>query len=158
MSDSSISTDKVEKCMLDAVSKSDNKDLDKEDEVVSAHNIYKVPILLINEDKYQGGWYSHNIFEALCTDYLSYDPQICQAKNPTVANSTGIGSIIIIVICIFLILTIIVYFYKRTIERSLDDTIAEKIKKQAQGSLGQYHIFQDRENSVMSKGIDVVKK
>lgn len=150
-----LSVEDIDFCMYE-LSQPSNTVLEDDVNSFDIHHIYRVPTLLINGVKYKGNWYSHSFFETICEDYFSHDHEACKAKNPS-SSSSGIGAVIIVLLCVSVLLIIVLMLYKKFIERSLDETIAEKIKKQTQGSLGQYHMFQDRENSIMRKGIDVVK-
>ena len=147
---------KVDECMIGAMKDENNSILPFEDENFEGHKVYRIPTLVVNGSKYKGNWYSHLFFETLCEEYFSHEHDLCLTKNPS-KSETGVGAIILIIILVLLILIIVIYLYKKFIERFLDETIAEKIKKQTQGSLGQYHIFKDKENSIVRKGIDVIK-
>ena len=146
----------IDKCMIDAMENEANSLLEYEDKNYEGFKVYRIPTLVVNESKYKGNWYSHLFFETLCNDYFSHEPDLCLSKNLS-RDKAGIGSIILIVMFVVLIMVIVIVLYKKFIERFLDETIADKIKKQTQGSLGQYHIFKDKENSIVRKGIDVVK-
>lgn len=159
MSELSIEKSDIEKCMLDAMNNSKNTILSNDDAKYESNYISKIPTLLVNGIKYKGSFFSHTIFETLCNDYFSDDPEACNLLNLSVEEepSSNAGSIILIMLALIICLIVVVILYKKFIEKSLDETIAEKIKKQAQGSLGQYHIFQDRENSIVKKGVDIEK-
>ena len=159
MSELSIEKSEIEKCMLDAMNNSKSTLLSNNDAKFESNNISKIPTLLVNGVKYKGSFFSHTIFETLCNDYFSDDPEACNLLNLSAEEepSSNTGSIILIIFALIVCLIVVVVLYKKFIEKSLDETIAEKIKKQAQGSLGQYHIFQDRENSIVKKGVDIEK-
>ena len=159
MSELSIGKSDIEKCMLDAMNNTKNTLLSDDDSKFESNYITKIPTLLVNGIKYKGSFFSHAIFETLCNDYFSDDPEACNLLNLSAEEepSSNTGSIILIIFALIVCLIVVVILYKKFIEKSLDETIAEKIKKQDQGSLGQYHIFQDRENSIVRKGVDIEK-
>jgi len=59
----------------------------------------------------------------------------------------GVGAVFLIILVIGVISLMIIWCYKRFVNRSLETSIDEKIQTQTIFSLGQYQIFRDSETS-----------
>jgi len=64
----------------------------------------------------------------------------------------GIGSILIIIVIITLISLLVLFCYRKYINRKLHISIDEKIQTQTIYSLGQYQVFQDQQVPKKDKG------
>lgn len=162
MENLNIEKSEVENCMSNAINHSNNHLLDLEDKNYLSYSVFKVPTIIINGVTYKGNLLAQNVFEEVCShlvgnkDGINADwcTEMLINENKPKDSLTGL---FLLSIGITVILILFIFLYKKSIERSLDETIAEKIKQQAQGSLGQYHIFNDNDNSIVSKGIEVQK-
>lgn len=152
----------IEYCMNNAIKHPNNHLLFKEDKSFLSYSVFKVPTLIINGVTYKGPWLVNSIFEEICSHFPFSDQttnaEMCMQflinENNPKESSSYLG-LAILSFSITVILIVFLFLYKRSFDRSLDETIAEKIKKQAQGSLGQYHIFSDNNNSI--RGIEIEK-
>jgi hypothetical protein len=120
------------------------------------NKIYKVPTILINGVKYKGSWYSKYIFDAICTGFLD-DNAICNAKKDAkivIESGYGFGTILIIFLLITCIMLVVLYCYRRVVNRQLEQSLNEKIQTQTIFSLGQYQVFKD---DTGRKSVDVTK-
>jgi hypothetical protein len=151
----------IETCMSNAIKHPINHLLFKEDKAFLSYSVFKVPTLIVNGVTYKGPWLVNSIFEEICSHFSFNDKntnaEMCKQFliNENSQNENSYLGLAILSISITVILIIFLFLYKRSFDKSLDETIAEKIKKQAQGSLGQYHIFSDTNNSI--RGIEIEK-
>ena len=71
------------------------------------------------------------------------DPiEICK-NSPVDSSSFGWGGILLIILLIIILNIILIYCYKRIVNKSLESSIEDKIQTQTIFSLGQYKVFQD---------------
>ena len=155
-----INIDKIKQCMNNAITDKNNYLLLREDKAFLDRSVFKVPTIIINGETYQGMFSAVKIFEEICSHiYSGSTVQSCidELSPKDIEEQYEFTEILILSIAICFIILFFLYLYKRSIERSLDETITEKIKKQAHGSLGEYHIFNSNDNSMISKGIEIVK-
>lgn len=115
-----------------------------------------MPELLINGVKYRGSWLGKYIFDSICTGFLD-DESICGTPGPeeTKAESGfGFGTILVILVLVCLTTVVLLICYRRIVNKSLEDSLNEKIQTQTIFSLGQYRVFKEDE-STGRKTIDV---
>jgi hypothetical protein len=122
------------------------------------HNnkVYKIPEIMINDTKYKGSWYSKFILDAICTGFVIFNEEereVCNKKaiqsSGSKGNGVSIGTIIIICVIITICMVIVLYCYKRVVNRSLEQTLNEKIQQQTIFSLGQYQVFKDDNRGIV---------
>jgi Na+/melibiose symporter-like transporter len=103
-----------------------------------------MPQILINSVKYKGSWYSKYILDAICTGFTE-DQTICHKAKSVDQDSSGVGFGFIILVTLVSCFSMIVllYCYKRVVNRSLEQSLNEKIQQQAIHTLGQYQVFKD---------------
>jgi hypothetical protein len=101
----------------------------------------KIPQITINGIKYNGSWYSKFIFDAICAGFV--DDEVCKIKANDIVVQTGVGfgSIITIIFITLSISFIILYCYRRSMNRQLEYAISEKIRAQTAVSVSQYQAF-----------------
>ena len=107
--------------------------------------IYSIPDLFINGVPYRGTWYSKYIFRSICNGFLD-DAKICEGINPreVIYNQrVGNGVLIFIIVMIILVTSCSLMFYKRYINKNLEDALSERIEEQTMKSISQYQMFQD---------------
>lgn len=152
----------IEDCMNNAIKHPLNHLLVREDKGFLSYSVFKVPTLIINGVTYKGPWLASSIFEEICSHFSFADQntnaEVCKQflLSELSPKQTSYVGLALLSFSITIILIVFLFLYKRSFDRSLDETIAAKIKKQAQGSLGQYHIFSDNNNS-MVRGIEIEK-
>lgn len=109
--------------------------------------VYRNPELMLNGVKYKGDWYSKYIFNTICIGFID-DDDICATPKPTdvkVGNNKNWGMRIILYsgIGIVVLMLILLWCYKRFINRALEESLTERIQLQTMTSIGQYKSFKE---------------
>jgi len=125
----------------------------------SAFRVYAFPQLYLNGVRFQGNWYGKFIFSDICTGFIN-DDSICATPDPekltqSKESGLGVGSVLLIIFIICLAMIVLLICYKRVVNKSLEQSLNEKIQTQTIHSLGQYHVFKDE--STGRKTIDSTK-
>jgi len=119
--------------------------IDNDYNTFNKRKIYSIPDLFINGVPYRGTWYSKYIFRSICNGFLD-DAKICEGINPreVIYNQrVGNGVLIFIIVMIILVTSCSLMFYKRYINKNLEDALSERIEEQTMKSISQYQMFQD---------------
>ena len=119
--------------------------IDNDYNTFNRRKIYSIPDLYINGVPYRGTWYSKYIFRSICNGFLD-DANICEGINPreVIYNQrVGNGVLIFIIVMIILVTSCSLMFYKRYINKNLEDALSERIEEQTMKSISQYQMFQD---------------
>jgi hypothetical protein len=114
------------------------------------HNnkVFKIPEILINDVKYKGGFYSKFILDAICTGFVNSPEEMAVCHQTRyqfveVGPTLNLFTIIVIVVIITFCMIIALYCYRRIVNRSLEQSLNEKIQQQAIFSMGQYQVFKE---------------
>ena len=108
--------------------------------------------MFINGVPYRGSWYSKYIFRSICNGFLD-DSKICEGINPreVIYNQRVGNSVLIFIIVITILVTSCsLLFYKKYINKNLEDALNERIQEQALKSISQYQMFTDSKNKSTS--------
>lgn len=119
--------------------------IDSDYSTFARRKIYSIPDLFINGVPYRGSWYSKYIFRSICNGFLD-DSKICEGINPRdLLYHQRIGNTLLffIIIITILVTCFSLLCYKRYINKSLEDTMNERIQEQAMKSISQYQKFRD---------------
>ena len=119
--------------------------IDSDYSTFAKRKIYSIPDLFINGVPYRGSWYSKYIFRSICNGFLD-DSKICEGINPRdLLYHQRIGNTLLffIIIITILVTCFSLLCYKRYINKSLEDTMNERIQEQAMKSISQYQKFRD---------------
>jgi hypothetical protein len=137
----------VEDCMIEQLSIKDEEKsmLAKDYNLYNKYSIHRFPQILINEIKYKEEWLAQQIFHSICESSLANDA-VCQPPKPgetqidlnPVDDNIGVGSIILLLFLIVICMLMIAYCYRRIVNRTIDETIEERIAKQTKDSVGNY--------------------
>jgi hypothetical protein len=136
----------LDKCMTQVIEYESK--IDNDYNTFAKRKIYSIPDLFINGVPYRGSWYSKYIFRSICNGFLD-DSKICEGINPRdVLYNQRIGnSVLIFIIVITVIVTSCsLLFYKKYINKNLEDALNERIQEQAMKTISQYQMFHDSKN------------
>jgi hypothetical protein len=133
--------------MMTEISKKDQQKtvMAKDYDLYNKFSVHRYPQIIINEMKYKEEWLAQMIFHSICESNLANDP-ICQPPkegekqidlNPT-EDDIGFGTLILLVFLILLCMLIIAYCYRRIVNRTIDESIEDRIVKQTRDSVGNY--------------------
>jgi hypothetical protein len=106
--------------------------------------VFRLPEILINNVKYRGSWSARFLLDAICTGFTE-DQAVCASTRLFTVedNGIGFGMIVIIIAIITSSMVVVLYCYKRIVNRSLEQSLNEKIREQTLFSLNQYQVFKD---------------
>ena len=154
-----VNTKKNELCMNKAIGietsiEGENYNtLIKEDfDLFESSQIHRFPTITLNNVKYKDEWLAQSVFKKICEQYLSNQP-VCAPKKPNEEinlrpsndNSLSISTLILLTLIIFFSMLLILYCYRRAVNRTIEESIEERIFKQTQDSVGNYSKM-DRNN------------
>lgn len=143
-----IDNSKVEECMQAEITKKDQQIsvMAKDYDLYNKYSVHRYPQIIINEMKYKEEWLAQQVFHFICESNLANDP-VCQPPkpgetqielNPTDDDDIGFGTLILLVFIILLCMLIIAYCYRRIVNRTIDESIEDRIVKQTRDSVGNY--------------------
>jgi hypothetical protein len=134
----------VENCMTKALTDPKSTVLSADKSQFEGKRIRRYPTIMFNGIKYKGSWLAQHVFHSVCEGFLS-DHSVC--KKDTTAEITadveesselsGFGIALIVFIVIFTMI-IIVLCYRRIVNKTIDETIEDRIYKQTKDSVGNY--------------------
>eukprot|EP00340_Litonotus_pictus_P002429 CAMPEP_0170517792 /NCGR_PEP_ID=MMETSP0209-20121228/3657_1 /TAXON_ID=665100 ORGANISM="Litonotus pictus, Strain P1" /NCGR_SAMPLE_ID=MMETSP0209 /ASSEMBLY_ACC=CAM_ASM_000301 /LENGTH=475 /DNA_ID=CAMNT_0010803133 /DNA_START=1 /DNA_END=1428 /DNA_ORIENTATION=+ len=142
-----ISNSQVEECMTEnlAPMADDKKNYLKDDYAkYESESIHRFPQIVINKKMYKGNWLAQSIFKNICDNYLSNDDVCKPPKKVDVIdlteseNEISAGTIILILLVIVFTMVIITYCYRRIVNKTIDETIENRIFNQTKDSVGNY--------------------
>ena len=136
----------LNKCMTQVIEYESK--IDNDYNTFAKRKIYSIPDLFINGVPYRGSWYSKYIFRSICNGFLD-DSKICEGINPrdVLYNQRMGNSVLIFIIVITVLVTSCsLLFYKKYINKNLEDALNERIQEQAMKSISQYQMFHDSKN------------
>ena len=107
--------------------------------------VYKTPELMINGVKYRGDWYSRYIFNSICSGFIE-DDEICGTPKPEEVKTSNFAFKIILytILVIVILMVVLLICYRRYVNRSLEDTLNQKIEEQAMKVIGEYNAFKEK--------------
>lgn len=105
--------------------------------------------------KYKGTWLASNIFNAIRSGFTEDDNDYDFDRSDDRNSGISGASVAMICLSIFFIMIVILFICKRMINRSLEESLNDKIEKQTIFSLGQYQVFKD--DNTGRKPVDIVK-
>ena len=125
--------------------------IDNDYDTFNKRKIYSIPDLYINGIKYRGTWYSKYIFKSICNGFLD-NANICEEKNPeeVISNKkegNGVFIFFIIMIIIILVTSCYLMYYKKYINKNLEEALSEKTEGETLKSISKYKMFVDNNNS-----------
>lgn len=135
--------EKIENCMKDLIQQKSKVEDDYN--LFNKKKVYKVPELMINGVKYRGTWLSKNIFTTICNGFLD-DDEICTAVTPDeIESSKKFGFTFVLFICvgIFVLMIVLLFCYRRIINKYLTETLNNRIQTQAMKTISQYNAFKE---------------
>ena len=120
--------------------------------------IFAIPELTINGIKYKGSWYGKNIFNAICNGFIDNE-KICgkeASSNNIINRFFNWGILIIVTIMIFIILICTLLCYKNIINQSFEQTLNDRIQKQAMKVINQYQALKEGKENKNETKIEIV--
>ena len=123
--------------------------IDNDFNTFAKRKIYSIPDLFINGVPYRGSWYSKYIFRSICNGFLD-DSKICEGINPRdVIYNQRVGNSVLtfIIVIIILVTCCSLLFYKKYINKNLEDALNERIQEEALKSISRYQKFPDTSKS-----------
>ena len=125
--------------------------IDNDYDTFNKRKIYSIPDLYLNGIKYRGTWYSKYIFRSICNGFLD-NANICEEKNPeeVISNKkegNGVFIFFIIMIIIILVTSCYLMYYKKYINKNLEEALSEKTEGETLKSISKYKMFVDNNNS-----------
>ena len=141
-------TDKYEdlaytECIIDMIG--EHSKIEEDYKKFEKKKIFRVPTLLINGIKYRGNWLGKSIFNSICDAFID-DNSICEISDPHSVIKTkkfSVGLIVVVSIILFLLMILLLFCYRRYVNRSLEMTLSEKIQEQALKRINQYKAFKE---------------
>lgn len=141
----SIENKKIENCMLNAIKDDQDKDkltiLEDDYQMYDKLAIHRFPQIVINGVKFKDQWSANNVFKYICETVLTNDevcnPQI-SSSNEDVSDGVPVGLIVFITIILFIFMIIVAYCYRRLVNKTIDETIEERICKKTHDSVSNY--------------------
>ncbi len=113
--------------------------------------IYEYPMIALNGIKFKGTWLPRTIFNSICTSFID-DQEICGSvkMGNSYLNSFSFSTrLIVFISLLFSFFTLIlICCYRRFINRSLEQSIIEKIQSQTISSIGKYHSAKMEKNQL----------
>ena len=147
MDEVKVSRKEVEDCMKSSLSPVTEEDdlLKKDYEDFESNSIYRYPQITINEFKYKDSWMAMKVFNTICETVL-FDDEVCKTPSPgkqkiqvsNINNEISVGTIILLVFIIAFCMLIIAYCYRRIVNKTIDESIEDRIFRQTQDSVGNY--------------------
>lgn len=141
-----IETSKVEDCMLTQITASDEvTNVMKQDyDLYTKYSVHRYPQIIINDIKYKGNWLAQSVFKSVCEKDLSNDP-VCEPPKPEQQidlnyydEEIGIGTIILVIFIVLFCMLLIVYCYRRIVNKTIEESIEDRIFNQTKSSVGNY--------------------
>ena len=120
--------------------------------------IFAIPELTINGIKYKGSWYGKKIFNAICNGFIDNE-KICgkeASSNNIINRFFNWGILIIVTIMIFIILICTLLCYKNIINQSFEQTLNDRIQKQAMKVINQYQALKEGKENKNETKIEIV--
>lgn len=136
----------IETCMQNMIN--EESKIEDDFEMFNRKRIYKTPELLLNGVKYRGTWFNQYIFNSICNGFIN-DMEICKDKSSKIATTgkshTNVGKILItsISLVIFVIMILLLFCYRRSINRTLEEKLNLKIRLQAMKVIDNYKQFKE---------------
>ena len=137
----------LSKCMSQVIEYESK--IDNDYNTFAKRKIYSIPDLFINGVPYRGSWYSKYIFRSICNGFLD-DSKICEGINPreVIYNQRVGNSVLIFIIVITILVTSCsLLFYKKYINKNLEEAFSEKTEGETLKSISKYKMFVDNNNS-----------
>ena len=131
----------IHNCMKNMIEK--NGKIESDFDIFEKRKIYSVPDLYINGVPYRGTWFAKYIFNTICNGFLD-DNDICGSENPSniiYSRRVNVGLVIILSLIIFGVLIITLLYYKRYINKDLENIFNSKIEEYTMKSISQYKAF-----------------
>ena len=129
----------IKNCMQDLIDF--NSKVDEDYQLYNYRKVYEYPLITLNGIQFKGMWLPRNIFNSICDSFIN-DEKICGSpKVQELAKDTKIYSnnlIIGIVSLIFLFTIILILCYRRSVLRSVETTLLEKIQTETIKSIGKF--------------------
>ncbi|MCQ2818880.1 MAG: hypothetical protein MJ252_16565 [archaeon] len=115
--------------------------------------IFRVPTLLVNGVRYKGLWLGKSVFSSICDAFIQLtdeDGDMCSMTDPNTVVKTKKWSfrlIIFVSIIVVLLMVLLLFCYRRFVNRSLEFHLMEKIQELALKRINQYKAFKDEGGS-----------
>ena len=140
-----IESSKIEKCMLNAIKNDKDKDkttlLEDDYSTYEKLSIQRFPQIVINGVKFKDQWSGINVFKYICESILTND-EACQPQSNSSTESSSddvpVALIVFITILLFVFMIIVAYCYRRLVNKTIDETIEERICKKTHDSVSNY--------------------
>ena len=138
-----IDIDSINVCMKDSITDS-NKKLIQEDTLIFKKNkIFTYPQIYINKIPYKGSFYSKHVFNTICNGFMEHEKRKNICVDPDIniiveSNGMSGGLIVLIVLASIIGIVGLIYCYRRAVNKTIDESIEERIEKQAKDSMGHY--------------------
>ena len=151
----STSIELIETCMHNMI----NEESKIEDDfaMFNKKRVYKTPELMLNGVKYRGTWFNQYMFNSICNGFIN-DMEICKdnsSKTATTGTSKmNVGTLLItsITLVIVVIMIVLLFCYRRSINRTLEEQLNLTIRLQAMKVIDNYKQFKETFKEGFSPG------
>ena len=140
---------KIKSCMQDLIDF--NSKVDDDYQLYNYRRVYEYPLITLNGIHFKGMWLPRTIFNSICTSFIN-DEKICGSPEiDKLSKNVQIYSpllIIFVVIFLFTFTLLLIICYRRTVFRSIEQTVIEKIQTETIKSIGKHKKNKNEKNQL----------
>ena len=129
----------IKSCMQDLIDF--NSKVDEDYQLYNYRKVYEYPLITLNGIQFKGMWLPRNIFNSICESFID-DEKICGSPiYQDLTNETKLYSnnlIIGIVSAICILTVILILCYRRSVFKTVEDTLVEKIQSETIRSIDKF--------------------